>query len=62
MAEQLGEKTEDPTAKKYADARERGQVAKSADLAAFVVMGGATISCLPALPHRVLAAINAARS
>ncbi len=46
MAEQLGEKTEDPTSKKISDARERGQIAKSADLAAFVVMAGATVGAL----------------
>ena len=46
MAEQLGEKTEEPTSKKFGDARQRGQIAKSADLAAFIVMAGATVSCL----------------
>ena len=32
MAEDLGEKTEDPTGKKLADARNRGKIAKSKDL------------------------------
>ncbi len=38
MAEDLGEKTEDPTAKRRYDAREKGQVARSADLSAAVLM------------------------
>lgn len=46
MAEQLGEKTEEPTGKKLSDARQRGQIAKSADLAAFVVMTGGTVGAL----------------
>lgn len=32
MAEELGEKTEQPTPKRLADARQKGQIAKSADL------------------------------
>lgn len=41
MAEDLGEKTELPTARKMSDARERGQVAKSQDLAAAIDLIGA---------------------
>lgn len=36
MAEEMGERTEDPTGKKLGDAREKGQVARSQDLAAAV--------------------------
>ncbi len=43
MAEDMGEKTEQPTTKRLSDARERGQVAKSSDLSAAVVMAGATL-------------------
>lgn len=43
MAEDLGEKTEDPTSKRLADARERGQIARSADLSAAVVLSFAAI-------------------
>lgn len=40
MAEDLGERTEDPTAKRMSEARERGQVAKSQDLSsAFLLLG-----------------------
>ena len=46
MPEELGEKTEEPTDKKLSDARNRGQVAKSADLAAFWVMLGALVMCI----------------
>lgn len=38
MAEDLGEKTEDPTSKKLEDARGKGQVAKSQDLAAAIML------------------------
>lgn len=43
MAEELGEKTEDPTPKRLTEARERGQVARSADLSAAVVLSGAAL-------------------
>lgn len=43
MAEDMGEKTEQPTAKRLSDARLRGKVAKSADLSAAIVMAGATL-------------------
>ncbi len=36
MAEELGEKTEDPTGKKLSDARRRGKIAKSKDLSGAV--------------------------
>lgn len=38
MAEDLGERTEQPTPKRRADARKRGQIAKSQDLSAAVIM------------------------
>ncbi len=44
MAEDLGEKTEDPTGKRLGDARNRGQVPKSADFSAFIIMAGAVVA------------------
>ena len=41
MAEDLGEKTEDPTSKRRAESREKGQVPRSADYSAAVVLAGA---------------------
>ncbi len=41
MAEDMGEKTEDPTAKRRYDSRQRGQVAKSNDLSGAIIMIGA---------------------
>lgn len=38
MPDDLGEKTEDPTAKRRSEARDKGQVAKSADLSAAALM------------------------
>jgi len=38
VADDLGDKTEEPTAKRRGDAREKGQVARSADLSAAVLM------------------------
>ena len=38
MAEDLGEKTEQPTSKRLADARQKGQVARSQDLGSAVVL------------------------
>ena len=46
MAEDMGEKTEQPTGKRLSDARNKGKVAKSADLSAALVMSGATIVIL----------------
>ncbi len=43
MAEDMGEKTEQPTSKRLSDAREKGQVGKSQDLAAAILMIGAVI-------------------
>ncbi|MBX3352031.1 MAG: flagellar biosynthesis protein FlhB [Phycisphaeraceae bacterium] len=38
MAEDLGEKTEQPTAKRLADARQKGQIPKSADLSSAMLL------------------------
>lgn len=64
MAEDLGEKTELPTAKRRADARQRGQVAKSPELgvaldligglALLAVLGPAIVSGCAALMRRML--------
>jgi flagellar biosynthetic protein FlhB len=43
MADDPGEKTEDPTAHKLRKARERGQVGKSQDFGAVVMMAGAAL-------------------
>ena len=42
MAEDMGEKTEDPTPRRKSEARKEGQIAKSQDLTAAVMMIGAT--------------------
>jgi flagellar biosynthetic protein FlhB len=41
MADDMGDKSEAPTSKKLQDARERGQVPKSQDLVAVIIMSGA---------------------
>ena len=41
MADDLGERTEDPTAKRRQEAREKGQIARSQDLSAAIIMIGA---------------------
>lgn len=46
MAEDLGERTEDPTGKKLGDAREKGQVAKSQDLVSAIDWAGVLIMLL----------------
>ncbi|MBL8875307.1 MAG: flagellar biosynthesis protein FlhB [Phycisphaerae bacterium] len=46
MADELGERTEDPTGKRYSEAREKGQVAKSQDLAAAIDWAGVLIMLL----------------
>lgn len=46
MAEELGERTEDPTGRRYSEAREKGQVAKSQDLAAAIDWAGVLIMLL----------------
>lgn len=43
MAEDLGEKTEQPSSRKLTDARERGQVAKSVDLSGAIDLIGAVV-------------------
>lgn len=43
MAEDLGEKTEDPTPKRLSEAREHGEVVRSADLSAAVVLTGSGV-------------------
>lgn len=43
MAEDLGERTEEPTQRRLSEARERGQVAKSQDFAAAMSLLGATV-------------------
>ena len=42
MAEDLGEKTEDPTPRKLQKARDEGQIAKSTDLASAITLAGVT--------------------
>lgn len=44
MAEDLGDRTEEPTARKLSEARERGTVARSVDLAAAIVLAAAAVS------------------
>lgn len=48
MAEDLGERTEEPTQRRLMDARERGTVAKSSDLAAAVFFGLAVVGLVVA--------------
>jgi flagellar biosynthetic protein FlhB len=64
MAEEMGERTEQPTARRLAEARGRGQIAKSQDLAAaldliggvllIVFFGGSAITIMAAVMRRVL--------
>lgn len=64
MAEEMGERTEQPTARRLSEARGRGQVAKSQDLAAaldliggvllVVFFGGSAITIMAAVMRRVL--------
>ena len=55
MAEDLGEKTEDPTPKRREQAREEGNIARSQDLAGAVLLTGATlllcVAMMPILGH-----------
>ncbi len=44
MPEDMGEKTEDPTPKRKADARKEGKLPKSMDLTAALIMAGATLA------------------
>ncbi|MBS0191413.1 MAG: flagellar biosynthesis protein FlhB [Phycisphaerales bacterium] len=46
MAEELGERTEDPTSRRFSEARERGQVAKSQDLSSAIDWAGVLIMLL----------------
>ncbi|MEZ6243787.1 MAG: flagellar biosynthesis protein FlhB [Phycisphaerales bacterium] len=65
MAEDLGEKTEQPTAKRLTDARQKGQVARSQDLGAavglfaavalLVLLGGSIMHAFARLMERLLA-------
>ncbi len=43
MADDMGEKTEQPTSKRLSDAREKGEVGKSQDLTAAIIMTGALV-------------------
>src|SRR4051812_26154301 len=64
MAEDLGERTEMPTGRRRSEARERGQLAKSQDLAAaidlitsvalIVVFGGSLINAIAGVMGHVL--------
>ncbi|MFG0282896.1 MAG: flagellar biosynthesis protein FlhB, partial [Phycisphaerales bacterium JB039] len=62
MAEQLGEKTEQPTARRRQEARLEGQVARSQDLSAAVTLaaGLATLLVLGAMIARTMAGVMAA--
>jgi flagellar biosynthetic protein FlhB len=65
MAEDMGEKTELPSSRKLSEARSRGQVAKSQELAAaidlsaavllLVIFGGSVVRTMAAVMRRVLA-------
>ena len=46
MAEELGEKTEEPTAHRMNKARDEGQVAWSKDFASFVVLFSGTVALM----------------
>ncbi|MEM8835395.1 MAG: flagellar biosynthesis protein FlhB [Planctomycetota bacterium] len=46
MAEDLGEKTEEPTGRRLAEARQRGQIAKSTDFASAIVLLAAVLVTL----------------
>lgn len=46
MADDMGEKTEQPTSKRLSEARQRGQVAKSQDMTGALMMIGATLMLL----------------
>lgn len=66
MAEDLGERTEQPTSKRLADAREKGQIAKSADLSSaflltsvlvmLVALGGGLLEKAASMLRRTLSA------
>lgn len=46
MAEDMGERTEDPTSHKLSDARKKGQIAKSADLGGAIALILATVAVI----------------
>lgn len=46
MPEDLGEKTEQPTARRRFEARQKGQVGKSTDFSSAVVLAGAVVACV----------------
>lgn len=50
MAEDLGERTEDPTPRRLSEARAKGQVAKSADLSSAILLTGVVVLLLAFLP------------
>jgi len=50
MAEDLGERTEDPTPRRLSEARAKGQVAKSADLSSAILLSGVVALLLVFLP------------
>lgn len=58
MADDLGEKTEQPTARRRSDSRRQGQVAKSTDLSAAIDLGGSVL-LLAAMGGGLLAAMSA---
>lgn len=62
MAEDLGERTEEPTGKRLGEARSKGQVAKSADLSAAVLLSGAAVLLLMFAPHMFHAAVELVRT
>ncbi|HBS29556.1 MAG TPA: flagellar biosynthesis protein FlhB [Phycisphaerales bacterium] len=53
MAEDLGERTEDPTPRRLSEARDKGQVAKSTDLTSAVLLTGAVVLVVALLPWMV---------
>ncbi len=46
MPEDLGERTEQPTDRRLSDAREKGQVARSADLSAAIILSAVVVACI----------------
>ena len=46
MAEEMGERTEQPTGKRLSDARSKGKSARSADFSGALILLGATVSAM----------------
>lgn len=46
MAEDMGERTEQPTGKRLSEARDKGKTARSADLSGAVILAGATLATM----------------